>query len=155
MRRGALLAAAAALLGGCGGGDDRVGRGDLVWADPPVLVRVARLPSDRIVYGSVRNDSFKRLTFKAADLKVRDARGRTVPATARFAASYAHGLYGVFQRPDAVPAEELQRLGVLIRLDPGKTAPLVVAFRLRAGTKPPLTVDYGQGFLPVPARATR
>jgi hypothetical protein len=153
LRRLLLPVLAAVAVGGCGGGDRRFGEGTLVWAKPPALVRASNLATDRVLLGTIRNNSLRPLSLTASKLRVRDARGREVTAFAQFAASYAHGLYGAYQRPDPLPEEELRRLGLVLRLDPGKTAPLAVSFRMRRGLAGPLSVDYGQGVLPIPARA--
>jgi hypothetical protein len=147
----ALAAVAVIALAGCGG--DEGGRGTLVWQGKPTLVRATTRPADRVLIGTVRNDSLRPVSLTARKLRVRDARGRPVPAFAEFAAAYAHSLYGAYQRPDPLPEDELVRLGLLVRIDPGKTAPLVVSYRLHRRLKLPLAVDYGQGFLPIPARS--
>src|SRR5438105_4141640 len=109
------LAAAAALVGlavaGCGGGGGDRGHEALVWDKRPHIFRVSRLPQDRVLVGAVRNDSTRVLRLKAADLRVRDAGGRTLETSALFLASYAHSLYGAFQKPHPYPELELHRLG--------------------------------------------
>ena len=158
MRRlSVLVLGAAALAGatGCSGGNEdgdtrRVG--PLSWTDPPRVVRPGRLKSDRVMIGTVRNDSSRDVTLAAEDVGIRDRDGRRLPGNARFAAAFAHGLYGAYQRPDPLPPNELRRLGLTVSIRPGETAPLVVAYRLKRTTQPPLRVDYGNGLLPVPRR---
>jgi hypothetical protein len=151
-RLGVTVLALALPVAACGQERD-LGAGRLVWAKSPVLVRATNLPTDRVLIGTVRNNSLRPLRLVARDLRVRDARGRMVSAFAQFAAAFVHGLYGAYQRPDPLPEEELRRLGLLVRIDPGRTAPLVVSYRLRPRLAMPLAVDYGQGSLPIPLRA--
>jgi hypothetical protein len=151
----ALLIAAAggALLAGCGGGDDD-STGDLRWARPPQVFRAHSMPRDRVLMGTVRNSSFRPLNLKATDLSVRDRAGHRLPAHVQFIESYAHGLYGAYQRPNPIPQDELIRLGLVVRILPGESAPLTVAYRTRPGLAMPLRVSYRANALSVP-RAIR
>ncbi len=153
MRRAAALAVVAALAG-CGGGDDP--KGPLAWKDDPqVFISKART-SDRVVLGTVRNVGLRdELTLDASRLRVKDAEGRDVEAYGQYIGSYAHGLYGAYQKPSRLPDDEARRLGLKIKLKPGTTAPLYVAFRTRPGLKAPFHVEYGSGSLPVPEKARR
>ena len=154
MRLGAAPALALVLLGGCGGGDDNGGRfGPLEWEKQPLVSRATNLRSDRVLVGNVRNESFREVKLDAGNLMVRDSEGRRLRANAQFTAAFAHGLYGAYQKPNPLPEEERRRLGQIVTIKSGSTAPLVVAFRLRRGIRIPLRVDYGKGFLPVPSRA--
>jgi hypothetical protein len=51
-----------------------------------------------------------------------------------------------------LPEAELERIGRQLRLEPGSTAPLSVAWRLAAGGKAPARIEYGAGWLPIPGR---
>jgi len=156
VRLGAAPALALVLLGGCGGGDDKGGRfGPLEWEKQPLVSRATNLRSDRVLVGSVRNESFREVKLDAGNLTVRDSDHRRLRANARFAAAFAHGLYGAYQKPNPQPDEERRRLGQIVTIKSGKTAPLVVAFRLRRDTRTPLRVDYGEGFLTVPSGARK
>lgn len=157
MRLRAPLAAALALgiaAAGCGSGsDDKGGGAPLAWVGGPQVFRPATLPNDRIAVGTVRNTSSKSLKLSVTRIVVRDAAGRRLVSTAQFAAGYAHGLYGAYQKPDPVPPGELKRLGLVIALAPGKTSPLAVAWTIPKGAKLPASVDYGSGRLTLPTRA--
>ena len=153
----ALLAALAVALPACGGGGGGEGdaTGKLRWTAEPVLIQAPRLPRDRIVVGTVRNDSLRRIVLEAADLRVTAGGGIALRSQSQFAAAYAHGLYGADYRPKVPPEEERRRLGLVVTLDPGETAPLTVAYRLRAGARAPIGIDYGAGTLPVPRQVRR
>ncbi|MDX6643705.1 MAG: hypothetical protein QOD76_1667 [Solirubrobacteraceae bacterium] len=156
MRRAAVLAAGAALaLGGCGGDKPRSDRGVLVWSKEPLLFSATHLPNDRVLIGTVRNRSGQALSLVADRLTVRDADNRRLRAYAVFTSTFAHGLYGAYQQPNPVPPAELRRLGHIITLEPHKTAPLTVAYRLTSHTRAPLRIDYGRGTLSVPRRTLR
>ncbi|MEA2347237.1 MAG: hypothetical protein QOG62_1024 [Thermoleophilaceae bacterium] len=148
MTRAALLAAAV-LLAGCGG-TSSPNFGSLGWAAPPKLFKPARLPDDRVLIGQVRNNSFRDLSLKVGDFKVHDATGALIESTTQFTNSYAHGLYGAFQRPNPLPPDELTRLGLEVNLPGGKTTPITVAFRETKGSNPPYEIDYGLGSLAIP-----
>lgn len=150
MRRAALLAAVL-VLAGCGaapGGQF----GSLGWVESPHVFRPERLPDDRVLIGEVRNESLRELALTAKDVRVRDASGLVLDSSAQFTNSFAHGLYGVFQRPDPLPPEEITRLGLAVTLAAGKSTPITVAFRLTNDAEPPFEVDYGVGALPVPEK---
>lgn len=142
---------AAVLVAGCGE-DESAEVGQLRWEGEPEVFQPTRLPDDRVLVGEVRNESSRSISLVADQVEVHDGAGRRLESTVRFVGSFAHGLYGAFQAPDPLPPDEQKRLGLTIMLAGGKTAPLSVAFRLDDGAEGPYTVDYGTGFLPVPAR---
>ena len=149
----ALLTAAlaAGVLAGCGGNHDD-STGELRWAKPPQVFRAHSLPRDRVLMGTVRNESFRPVNIKANQVTVRDRAGRRLPAHVQFIESYAHSLYGAYQRPNPLPPDELARLGFVVKILPGKEAPLTVAYRTRPGLKLPLRIQYSASALSVPAR---
>ncbi len=153
MIRGGLLVAAvtaaAALVVGCGG----VAKEPLAWQGTPVAYRPPNLPTDRVLLAKVRNTSQKPVLLDASKLVVRDAQDKILRSSGRYVAGYAHGIYGAFQKPDPLPPDELKRLGLLITLPPGKTAPIEVAWRLERGSVQPARVEYGRGSLPLPRAA--
>jgi hypothetical protein len=157
VRRATVLAllvvttAIAACGGGAGAG---VRRGDLVWEQPPLEFVPQGLTSDRVVVGRVRNDSLRPLRLVAARVLVRDAAGRALRGSVGFTTTYAHGLFGAFQQPSALPTEELVRLGRVVELRPGETAPFYAAWRMAPHSRPPVHVDYGAGDLTLPARGS-
>ena len=119
------------------------------------MFRASHLPSDRVLTGTVENRSKRSLHIVAADVRVRDAHGAALRSDAQFINSYAHGLYGAYQRPKPLPPNELSRLGLVVTLPPGSVIPLTVAYRVTPKTRTPLRVDYGAGSLTVPSRVRR
>jgi hypothetical protein len=156
MRRGPLagLACAALLLAvaGCGTKSETVkGTGAMSWTKKPTTIRLGSKPKDRILFGTVRNDSLRPVKIYASDIRVVDSDGRPLEATAIFSKSFAHGLYGSTDPRAKAPGEfELARLGRLIRLNPGQSAPLTVSWRLKSPSDRPVQVQMGDGALPIP-----
>jgi hypothetical protein len=154
MMRALGIAAVVVAVAGCGGGD-RPDAGRLSWVGKPQVFKARNLPSDRVVIARVRNTGSKTLHLFGSKLKVRDAKGRALDASAGFTTTFAHGLYGALQQPaGGPPAAELIRLGKAIYLPAGGSAPFYAAWRLKAGAKEPVRIDYGTGSLTVPT-ATR
>ncbi|UTI62846.1 hypothetical protein NBH00_15935 [Paraconexibacter antarcticus] len=148
----ALAAAGCGSGSGSGAGSTSRTAGALAWTAAPQVFRTKALPDDRIVVGTVRNTSGRPLKLDASALKVRLPDGRRLVTTGQFAAGYAHGLYGAFQKPDPIPPGELSRLGIEVTIAPGKTAPLAVSWHQprTLGGRP--VVDYGAGRLTLPTR---
>ena len=148
---GALAAVAVAATAGCGGEDrDDAPRRGLAWEGTPKVFRAKHLPRDRVVIGRVRNQGEQTLHLVARDLRVRDGAGRPLVASAAFSTNYAHGLFGALQQPKPVPPAELVRLGKVAYIPAGASVPFYAAWRLRPGSRGPLTVDYGSGELVLP-----
>jgi hypothetical protein len=149
---GATLALSAALPIACSD-DDGTGVGDLVWETPPKVYREATLPRDRVLVGSVRNDSLRPMKVVATDVHAVDEDGNALRGNATFIRGYIHALYPPTRPPPGgLPDSELERTGRQVRLQPGKTAPLSVAWRLAPDSKGPVRIDYRAGWLPIPAR---
>jgi hypothetical protein len=146
--RGALVALGLLLVvtAGCGG-DDELGSGDLVWKKKPRVFTNSNLPDDRVLTGTVRNDSFKVMTLVARDLDVRTDGGDEMEHAAVFAPTFIRGVFPQ-NRGDEIPGSEQLRIGLRARIEPGKTAPLTVSWR-QEGHKA-ARVAYGTGSLPVP-----
>ena len=143
---GAALAVAAAALGGCGGAGEERG-GDLAWLRTPSVFRQA---TDRVVQGTVRNTSPRRLEIRAADLRLVDSRGRRVLGVATFSPGYQHGLFPPSRVPERARAAEDRRLGRTVEIEPGKTALLTLAWRDATGPRAPVRVAYRESELPLP-----
>jgi len=127
--------------------------GDLVWTKGPNVYRQENLPRDRVLVGMIRNDSLRRIRLQAKDVHPVDEDGNPLRGNATFIRGYIHPLYPPTRPPrGGLPESELERLGRLIRLDPGKTAPLAVAWRVPAGKKGAARIEYGSGWLPVAGR---
>jgi hypothetical protein len=126
------------------------GAGDLAWAKSPRVFTPERLPEDRILTARLRNDSLREVRLSARDLRLEDAEGQEVEATAVFLDSFVHGLYPPTRQPEQITEAELRRTGRLAVIAPGDSVPLTVAWRRGGGMGPPLRLDYGSGYLPVP-----
>jgi hypothetical protein len=151
MRRAGLLVAAAVLIANAGCGGDENGTGELRWVGKPRVFRSPDLPRDRVLRGTVENGTLRRVEIKAKDLRVVDDGGHEVGGVATFLNGYLHGLYPPTREPaSGLPPEEQRRIRIVARIEPGKRAPLVVAWRLKAGNRPSVRVQYGAGSLPIP-----
>ena len=149
----ALGLAAALLAAGCGEGSSQPkATGPLQWKATPILTVAAEtLPDDRILAGTVVNVGFgSELELDATKVVVRDAAQKKLEAFALFSHTYAHGLYGASEAPDGPLGEDRRRLGFVRKIRSREEAPLTVTYRLTRETKLPLTIDYGEGRLPVP-----
>ena len=146
-----IAAAAAALLAaGCGGGDGGGPHDGLAWDGTPNVFVARNLPTDRVVIAKVRNTGAETLHLVAKDLRVRDASGHVLDASAGFTTAFAHGLYGALQQPRRPNQAELIRLGKVAYIAPGATVPFYAAWRLAPSDHEPVTIDYGPGTLAVP-----
>ena len=131
------------LLGATGNDHDAPSTGSvLAWEEPPLIFVPPELPDDRVTYGTVRNTSLEGLQAGTKDFEVRDANGKVLDASVQFLGTYAHGLYGAFQKPHPLPSDELSRLGLHVGLKSGQTAPLTVSYHLAKGSKLPATLYY-------------
>jgi hypothetical protein len=144
-----VLGVALATVAGCGG-QPRPAT-PLDWDGTPKVFLVPGLRSDRVLIGRVQNMSERTLRLAAARLVIRDAGGRALAGSVGFTTTYAHGLWGAFQQPSAVPTAELLRLGRAVMLSPGASVPFYAAWRVRPGARPPLRLDYIDGTLTLPA----
>jgi hypothetical protein len=140
-----VLAAAAVALGGCGGAGRKTAGGVLGWDGKPQVFRLRDLPSDRVLIGQVVNNSSRTLHLSAARLTVRDGSGRRLKSSGAYTATFGHGLYGAFQQPSRVPQPEASRLGHDIYLIPKAKSPFFAAWRIPAGSKGPIRIEYGSG----------
>jgi hypothetical protein len=149
--RALALALAVTAVAGCGGGGDREPAGSLRWKDDPTLVRVGALPNDRILSGILRNDGRDRADLVAKKLKLLDAKGRRIPASAAFVQVYLHGINPPTREPGGrEPVEEQLRTGKIARVQPGVELPLTISWRQPPGVDPPVRIDWGRGSIPVP-----
>jgi hypothetical protein len=147
MRRAALVAVLAAALAGCGGGTTG-GRGPLTWAEEPTLFTPETLPGDRILTGTLRNDSVRRVRVDLPDVRVLARNGDRVAAAPVFLDTFGKSLWPGDRSPSQLPESELLRTGRIAFLRPGESVPFTVAWHASDGT--PEVVDYGEGQLRVP-----
>jgi hypothetical protein len=147
LRRAALaLTLVLVVAVGCGG-DDELGSGDLMWEKKPRVFTNANLPDDRVLAGTVRNDTLETVTLVARELGVRTPGGDEMESAAVFAPTFIRGVFPQNRSTD-IPENEQLRIGLRARLRPGETAPLTVSWRQQG--EQAAVVDYGAGTLPVP-----
>jgi hypothetical protein len=120
--------------------------GSLIWADGPHVVTPPALPTDRVMYGQVRNDGLRDIKLDVDELRVVDGAGHRLKSNGRFLQAFVHGLDGASGDPTDVGDAERRRLGQVLTLEPGRTAPLTVAWR-GAGAR---RVTIGEVVLPIP-----
>lgn len=149
----ALAACIAALLalggGSCGGGEDGAGGGALRWAEEPRVATPPTLPDERVLTGRVTNDSLEPLELEAADLRLVDSDGDSVPGQAVFLTGYVLPPEPRNRGPVELPDRERRRLGQIARIEPGKAAPISLAWRIEGGREP-VRVEYRGGSLALP-----
>ena len=150
MKRAALivLAAAFAGCGGSGGDVEGSGAGPLKWAGEPLLFTPETLPGDRVLTGTLRNDSVRRVRVNLPDVRVLASDGDQVAATPVFLNTFGKTLWSPGRGPEQMPDSELVRTGRIAFLRPGQSVPFTVAWHAKDGT--PAVVDYGEGALRVP-----
>ena len=148
------LFVAAALLVGCGG-DDSNSKDPLAFFDTPTVIIPSDLKNDRIMRSEVRNGTDKEVRVVADDFKVYDDRGRRLKAAVTFAPGYIHSLYPPTRGPASLPDYELERLGKIARIAPGKTAELTVSWTEPKGRHTAARIDYGQGSLRIPPESVK
>jgi hypothetical protein len=144
-------------MGGCGD-DGNGGSGaaqPLSWIEQPRVVVPPALEQDRILRAEVRNDSGKTVEVESSEVRVLDDGGRRLKAAVTFAAGYLHPLYPPTRGPATLPDSELERLGRLAKIEPGKTAAITVSWREPRGDRTAARIDYGNGSLAIPPEATR
>ena len=93
------------------------------------------------------------LRIEASKVRVYDDRGRRLKASATFAAGYLHSLYPPTRGPASLPDSELERLGKIAKIEPGKTAQMTVSWREPGGRRTAARIDYGPGSLQIPPEA--
>lgn len=147
----AAAAALAAAAAGCGGSTSATGSGDIRWKTTPKIVINPDLPNDRILTGTIRNDSLKPIYLAAHKFQVLDRDGRSLHTAALLLQTFAHGLYPPSQvrSEDTGYAEQL-RTGQAIALEPGKEVPVTVSWTRPPGKPAAQRISYGGGTLPVP-----
>jgi hypothetical protein len=149
----ATVLAAITALGGCGesGGGGDLGTRPLVWVEAPRALDPPGLPDDRIVTGTVRNESLEPVELTAAEVRVVDAERDALDGSVAFLSGFVKPIEPANSGgPDPFAGEDLARLGRELTLDPGKTAPLTVSWRQPEGAPPAVAIDYRVGSLPLP-----
>jgi hypothetical protein len=139
----AVIAGALLLAGGAQGDEGR-----LAWQD--VQIYEASKKTDRILGGKVRNTSLEDLEIDVTDVRMLDASGREVRSALRFREAFAHGIFPWSQKPDDIGDFERRRLGEIVKIRPGQSAPLTLSWRVPEGGEPPVRVDFGPVELDLP-----
>ena len=142
----ALIAIAGLALGGCGGDESGDGAGPLRWQEPPQVLTNPTLPDDRILQGRVVNESLRPVELAARDVRAEDADGERMEASVAFLSGFGRAWEVYNKGPLDLPDDERRRLGKLVRIEPGRDAPLVVSWRGAA----PERLTYAGGTLTVP-----
>jgi hypothetical protein len=154
------LAATVLLLAGVGGllllGDRDGGATQaatdsarLQWKSKPLLIKVPELPRDRILTGEVRNASLRPVDLESKRVRILDARGQRLKATALFAQGFNHGLYPPSMKIEGSEFER-RRLGRIATIKPGQSVPLTLSWRVPEGGSEPVEARFDGGTLSLP-----
>ncbi len=143
---GALL-----LLGDRDGGTTKAATDDarLVWKDKPSLIMVPSLPQDRILTGRLRNASLRAVDLDTERVRILDAKGAQLKATALFSQSFSHGLYPWSMNVKGSKFER-RRIGEIATIKPGQAVPLTLSWRVPEGGSQPVEVRFDGGTLTLP-----
>jgi hypothetical protein len=150
------LAAAAALAAAVGlaavllftGGADG-GTGSLSWQGEPRVFKSGK-PTDRVLTARIENTSLKPIDLDVENVRIVDADGNELKSTARFLEAFAHSLFAWSQRPAKLTEFERRRLGEIVTIKPGRTAPVALSWRVPPGEKPPERVEFGEVSVALP-----
>ena len=143
----AVVALVLVLAGGAGGSSGE--SSDFAWGKDTKLIPTER-KGDHILYGSLRNDSLQEINLDVAGVKLYDEDDKVVQSSVRFLAAFAHGIYPWSQRPKPLGDFERRRLGEIARIQPDRTVPITLSWRVPEGAKPPVRVDFGPDDLRLP-----
>ena len=150
---GGLLVAAVAVLVALGrGGEGATAQAPmrLEWEGAPRVLKVEELPTDRILVGRVRNASVREVALDVDRVRIVGANGAPVKHSARFLSAFAHGLYPPADKKKVTGTFERTRLGEIVKLEPGASAPLTLSWRVPEGAGQPVEVRFGGGALRLP-----
>lgn len=140
-----VLAAVLLFTGGADGGT-----GKLAWEGKPGVFKSGP-ETDRVLTARIENTSLRDLNFVAKEVRILDADGDELRSTAVFLEAFAHGLWSWSQAPAELTEFERRRLGKIVTIRPGKSAPVALSWRVPKGEDPPVRVDFGDGAtLPLP-----
>jgi hypothetical protein len=124
------------------------GSGALKWSGDTELFTHPTIPGDRVLTGTLRNDSTHTLRVDIGDVRVLTDGGEVVPSAPVFLQTFGKSLWAAGRGPQQVPDTELLRTGRIALLSPGEEVPLTVAWHDKDGK--PARVDYRDGSLTVP-----
>jgi len=118
----------------------------LQWQSKPNLILVPELPRDRILTGQIRNASLRAVDLEAERIRILDAQGRDLKASARFSQSFSHGLYPWSMHVKGSKFERT-RIGEIATIKPGQAVPLTLSWRVPAGGSEPVEARFDGGSL--------
>ena len=121
----------------------------LQWREKPSLILVPELPRDRILTGRLRNASLRAVDLDTERVRILDAKGRSLRATALFAQGFSHGLYPWSMHVKGSKFER-RRIGKIATIKPGQAVPLTLSWRVPAGGSEPVEVRFDGGTLALP-----
>jgi hypothetical protein len=125
------------------------GNAQLRWKAKPSLIMVPELPRDRILTGSVRNASLHAVDLASERVRILDAAGHRLRATALFSQHFSHGLYPWSWHVKGSKFER-DRIGRSATVKPGQDVPLTLSWRVPDGGSEPVEVRFDGGSLSLP-----
>ncbi|HJP66089.1 MAG TPA: hypothetical protein VKA30_07285, partial [Actinomycetota bacterium] len=93
--------------------------GALRWVATPQVFAVPGMASDHVLSGQVVNTSPHAIYVDARKIAAIDDQADRLETAARFLSAFAHPLFSPMQFHTVGGAYQLQRLGVVVRIDPG------------------------------------
>lgn len=123
--------------------------GTLAWEGEPKIFKIDTLPDDRVLAGTLRNDSLAEVEVAAADVELLDRRGRPVAHTAIFSRGFARASYSPRLQVPVGESDQV-RLGIKLKLKPGEARALTLAWRVSDPARRPVRVELPQGSLELP-----
>lgn len=132
--------------------EPRAVRATLGWDGEPRLMGVPELPSDQILSGRLANESLRPTDLDVERVRILDGDGRVLRSTARFASSFAHGLFSaesinLYGKPGD---GERRRLGEIATVKPRESVPVTLSWRIAPGGGEAETVDFGGARVALP-----
>jgi hypothetical protein len=124
------------------------GSGPIAWSGDAQVFTHPTIPGDRVLTGTLRNDSTHTLRVDIGDVRVLTSGGEVVPSTPVFLQTFGKSLWAAGRGPQQVPDTELLRTGRIALLSPGEEVPLTIAWHDKDGKA--ARVDYGDGSLSIP-----
>ena len=121
----------------------------LQWKEKPELILVPELPRDRILTGQLRNASLRAVDLDSERVRILDAKGHALRATALFARSFSHGLYPWSMNVKGSKFER-RRTGRIATIKPDQAVPLTLSWRVPQGGSEPVEVRFDGGTLSLP-----
>ena len=121
----------------------------LQWRGKPELILVPELPRDRILTGQLRNASLRAVDLDSERVRILDAKGHALRATALFSRGFSHGLYPWSMNVKGSKFER-RRIGKIATIKPGQAVPLTLSWRVQQGGSEPVEVRFDGGTLSLP-----